>query len=106
MDLPHFLFAFLLVLGIYFIFLFCFCLVGLEFELRTWSLQTKQVLYHLRHTFSQLFSNYFWRSGLANYFPRLASNCNPPNLRFPSGYRYRDAPQAPIWWYWSFELRA
>jgi hypothetical protein len=24
-----------------------------------------------------------------NYFPRLASNCNPPNLGLPSSWDYR-----------------
>jgi hypothetical protein len=31
----------------------------------------------------------FWRWGLLNYLPRLASNHDPPNLSIPSSQDYR-----------------
>jgi hypothetical protein len=30
----------------------------------------------------------FWRWGLENYLPRLASNCDPPDLSLPTSYDY------------------
>jgi hypothetical protein len=35
------------------------------------------------------------RKGLSNSLPRLASNCDPPNLCLPSGWDYRCEPQTP-----------
>jgi hypothetical protein len=43
----------------------------------------KQVLYHLSHTCSPFCSEYFV-DGVSNYFPRLASNCDPLDLSLPS----------------------
>jgi hypothetical protein len=40
----------------------------------------KQALYHLNHTSSLFCSGYFGDGDLMNYFPRLASNHNPPNF--------------------------
>jgi hypothetical protein len=31
----------------------------------------------------------FWRWGLANHFPRLASTLDPPDLSLPSSWDYR-----------------
>jgi hypothetical protein len=31
----------------------------------------------------------FWRWGLVNYFPKLASNCESPYFSLPSSYDYR-----------------
>jgi hypothetical protein len=34
----------------------------------------------------------FWRWGLENYLPRLASNQDPPNVSLPSSQDYRCEP--------------
>jgi hypothetical protein len=64
-----------------------FVLVGLGFELRASHLQSR-FSYFLNHTFSPFCSGYFLEmgggSGLKNYLPRLALNCDPPNLSLPS----------------------
>jgi hypothetical protein len=55
-----------------------FFLVGLGFELRTSHLQA---LYHLSHTSRPFCSGYFGDEVFKNVLPRLASNCDPPNLK-------------------------
>jgi hypothetical protein len=52
-----------------------FILVVLGFEV-----SVRQALYHLSHSASPSLLWVFLREGLAKYFPRLASNCNPPDL--------------------------
>jgi hypothetical protein len=37
----------------------------------------------------------FFKVGLANYLPRLTSNCNPPDLCLLSSKDYRREPLAP-----------
>jgi hypothetical protein len=39
----------------------------------------------------------FWRWGFANYFPKLASNHNPPNLSLPSSEDHRREPPVTSW---------
>jgi hypothetical protein len=52
----------------------------LGFELRTFTLS---------HSASPVFMRYFWRQGLVNYCPRLASNRDPPDLCLPGSWDYR-----------------
>jgi hypothetical protein len=59
---------------------FFFFLVGLGFELRF----AKQGLYCLNYTSSPFCYGYLGDSCLLNYLPRLASNCDPPNVSLPS----------------------
>jgi hypothetical protein len=54
-----------------------------------------QMLYHLRHSASHFLSWVFLRQGLVNYLPRLALNCDPPDLCLLSRYDYRYEPPAP-----------
>jgi hypothetical protein len=37
----------------------------------------------------------FWRWGISNYLPGLASNLSPPNLSLLSSYDYRLEPLVP-----------
>jgi hypothetical protein len=66
-----------------YIYIFCFVLVGLGFELRASILQS-------RHSTAQAmppvhFALVIFGDGdLSNYLPRLASNCDPPDLSLPS----------------------
>jgi hypothetical protein len=54
-------------------------------DLNSGIMLAKQALYHLSHTSRPFCSAYFWRWGLENYLPGLASNCNPPDeLSLPS----------------------
>jgi hypothetical protein len=37
----------------------------------------------------------FWRWGLGNYLPRLASNCSSPDLCLPNSWDYGQEPLVP-----------
>jgi hypothetical protein len=77
---------------------FCWCCFG---GTRVWTQGftiAKQVLYHLSIS-SPFCSGYFWKWGLENYLPGLASNCDPPDLSLQVA-RIRDVSQ------WGPELGA
>jgi hypothetical protein len=47
------------------------------------------------HACSPFCSGYFWRLGLQNYLPGLASNLDPPHLCLPISWDYRCEPPHP-----------
>jgi hypothetical protein len=67
--------------------------MGLGFELRSLHLQTDALSFHLHLQSILLWS--FWRWGLMNYLPRLASSCDPPSLSLPSSWDYKEELLAP-----------
>jgi hypothetical protein len=69
---------------------FFFCLFGvlvaLGFELSVPRLQSRRVALLLEPHLQFILLWLFWRWDLLSYLPRLASNCNPPDLSLPSNW--------------------
>jgi hypothetical protein len=63
-----------------------FFLVVLGLELRTITLS---------HSISPIFVKEFWRKGLMNYLPGLASKHNPPDLCLLNSKDYSHEPLVP-----------
>jgi hypothetical protein len=55
----------------------------------------EQVLLCLSYTSSPFLVWLFWWWGLMNYFPRLAWNCDSPDLSLPINQDYRHEPPLP-----------
>jgi hypothetical protein len=77
-----------------FSFSFSFFFIGMGFELRALCFQSR--CSSTWATCPVHFVLVILKMGLSKYFPGLASNPNPPDLRLPK-YRY----ESPHWWYWS-----
>jgi hypothetical protein len=72
---------------------FFFFLAELGFELRGSCLQTGALPLVL--SLQSILLWLFWRWGLLNYLPGLASNDKPPDLSLLSSYNYRHEPPVP-----------
>jgi hypothetical protein len=74
--------------GFFLLFVFLFVFVGLRFELRALSMQSrhsqKPGTLPLEPQLQSISSGYFEDGGLKNYLPELASNLDPSNLSFPN----------------------
>jgi hypothetical protein len=87
--------------------------VRLGFELRALYVKTGFLPFepHLQFILLWLFWRWWW-GFLTNYLPRLALNCDPPDLSLSSSLDYRIEPLAPgfrvpfnIYWQWMMKTR-